>query len=315
VLIGRHQLLRREIHLDYCKRQGIGLARRITGGGAIYFDEGQIGWELVFDRSATSTSLGGRKNLGELAQAICEGAAIGLRRLGADAHFRPRNDIEVAGRKLCGSGGFFDGDTVFYQGTLLIDSDPEHMLRALNVPRAKLQKRNLDSASERLITLQNILGDDMPSLTDIENALLQGFRERLGIEPQRGEITTVEETRAQHLFDEEIGTDDFVFELDQPMSGGAIYAGSATDAGGTVNATVRLEGHHEERIREVLFSGDFFVSPPRVVFDLEAALRGEATARSAERMTQFFATTPVETLSLSPRTFQAALDDALAQKP
>ncbi len=310
VLVGRHQILRREVHLDYCQRHGIGIGRRITGGGAIYFDQGQIGWELVFDRATM-----GRKSLSELAQAICQAAAAGLRRLGVDAHFRPRNDIEVAGRKLSGTGGFFDGNTVFYQGTLLISTDPEHMIRALNVPKAKLQKRNLDSASARLITLKQILGDELPSLSEIQAALLEGFRERLGIEPVRGEITKMEEVRAQDLFDEEIGTDDFVFELDQPMSGGAIYGGSATDAGGTVEATVRLEGHREERIREVLFTGDFFVSPPRVVFDLEAALRGVPATESAESVARFFAATPVETLSLSPKVFEAALNDALAQKP
>ena len=47
-LVGLHQDLRREIKLEYCRKKSIGIARRITGGGAIYFDEGQLGWELVF---------------------------------------------------------------------------------------------------------------------------------------------------------------------------------------------------------------------------------------------------------------------------
>src|SRR5512142_2995676 len=49
-LIGRHQALSREVQLEYCRAHGIGVVRRITGGGAIYFDEGQLGWELVFHR-------------------------------------------------------------------------------------------------------------------------------------------------------------------------------------------------------------------------------------------------------------------------
>ena len=51
-LIGRHQDLSREINLEFCARDGIGTVRRITGGGAIYLDEGQLGWELVFHRKA-----------------------------------------------------------------------------------------------------------------------------------------------------------------------------------------------------------------------------------------------------------------------
>ena len=46
VLIGRHQALSREVRVEYCKANGIGIVRRITGGGAIYFDEGQLGWSL-----------------------------------------------------------------------------------------------------------------------------------------------------------------------------------------------------------------------------------------------------------------------------
>ena len=51
-LIGIHQYLSHELKLDYCKAHGIETVRRITGGGGLYFDEGQIGWELVFDRAS-----------------------------------------------------------------------------------------------------------------------------------------------------------------------------------------------------------------------------------------------------------------------
>ena len=141
VLIGRHQALSNEIRADYCQENDIGIVRRITGGGAIYFDEGQLGWELVFSRKTLGIS-----TLSDMTQAICEAAAAGLSKLGIDAKYRPRNDIEVGGRKLCGTGGFFDGDTLFYQGTLLIEMDPSIMVKALKVPEDKLAKRALDSA-------------------------------------------------------------------------------------------------------------------------------------------------------------------------
>ncbi len=78
-LVGRHQALSREVKLDYCRSHGIGVVRRITGGGAIYFDEGQLGWELVFDRATL-----GIASLGDLAREICEAAAAGLSRLGVE---------------------------------------------------------------------------------------------------------------------------------------------------------------------------------------------------------------------------------------
>ena len=110
--------------------------RRITGGGGLYFDEGQIGWELVFDRATLWVT-----DLAEVTRRICEAAALGLRNLGVPARYRPRNDIEVDGRKISGTGGFFEGNLIFYQGTLLIDFDPSKMLACLNVPAEKLAKR------------------------------------------------------------------------------------------------------------------------------------------------------------------------------
>jgi lipoate---protein ligase len=138
-LIGVHQYLSHELKLDYCTAHGIETVRRITGGGGLYFDEGQIGWELVFDRATL-----GVLDLAEVTRRICEAAALGLQKLGVPAHYRPRNDIEVDGRKISGTGGFFDGNLIFYQGTLLIDFDPAKMLACLNVPAEKLAKRPMN---------------------------------------------------------------------------------------------------------------------------------------------------------------------------
>ncbi len=305
-LIGRHQALSQEIQLAHCYDNDIGVVRRITGGGAIYFDEGQLGWELAFDRKTL-----GIASLADLTRKICEAAALGIGHLGVDAKYRPRNDIEVDGRKICGTGGFFDGDTLFYQGTLLIDMDPSHMVAALKVPAAKLKKRNLDSAEQRVTTLKALLGDDLPPLPAIQNALLAGFAVGLGIEPAWGEITAAEEQRAVDAFDEEIGTDEFVHEIDDPGAGDNVLSASHTCPGGTVESHVRLEGPGAPRIREVLFTGDFFVTPPRTVFDLEASLRGVPAAESGEAVEKFFAEAPVDLLTIQPADFRTVLESAI----
>jgi lipoate-protein ligase A len=303
-LIGRHQALSREVKLDYCRRHGIGTARRITGGGALYFDEGQLGWELVFHRATL-----GITSLADLARKICEAAAAGLSTLGVAARYRPRNDIEIDGRKVGGTGGFFDGDTLFYQGTVLIDLNPDDMVAALNVPQAKLVKRALDTAAQRVVTLKEVMGE-APAIERVQNALLQGFANCLGIQPRRGDITAAEEQRAARCHEEEIGTDGFVAEIDDPDSTRGARAGTHTGPGGTITAYARLDGPHLGRIREVLFTGDFFVAPPRTVFDLEAALRNVPITEAAAAIEGFFAQTPVGLLSVSPADFAAALSAA-----
>jgi lipoate-protein ligase A len=308
VLIGRHQALSHEVKLDYCRSHGIGVVRRITGGGTIYFDEGQLGWELVFNRSTL-----GIASLADLAREICEAAAAGLSKLGVNAKYRPRNDIEVDGRKISGTGGFFDDDTLFYQGTVLVDLNPADMVAALNVPEAKLAKRALDSAAQRVVTLRELLGG-APDIATIQEALLAGFAERLGIDPFRGAITPAEEALAAKHYDEEIGTDAFVAEIDDPAAQAGVLSGSHTGPGGTVSAYVRLEGPARDRIREVLITGDFFVTPPRTVFDLEARLRSVPVAQVGAAVEQFFADTKVGLLTVAPADFRSAIEAALVSQ-
>ena len=305
-LIGRHQDLSREINLDYCASNGVGTVRRITGGGAIYLDEGQLGWELVFHRSSL-----GYAALPDIAREICNAAAAGLRLLGVDAKFRPRNDIEVDGRKISGTGGFFDGDILIYQGTVLVDMNAQQMVKALNVPQSKLARHQLDSAEQRIVTLKELLGDDVPDMETIKAALLTGFRKHLGISAEPGLITPAEEELAKEFFDDEIGTDEFVAEIDNPSGSGDVFAGTHSGAGGTITSYLKLEGPTRRILQRVLISGDFFVTPPRVVFDLEAHLQGTRLPDIELRIKQFFDDTDIDMLSVSADDFYKSIANAL----
>jgi lipoate-protein ligase A len=308
VLIGRHQDLSRELDLDYCAKHRIGTVRRITGGGAIYLDEGQLGWELVFHRASLGIAA-----LPDLAREICNAAAAGLQALGVDARFRPRNDIEVDGRKISGTGGFYDGDILIYQGTVLVDLNAQRMVSALRVPQGKLAKRDLDSAAQRVITLKELLGPNTPDLELIKIALIKGFKDVLGIEAEYGKITEGEERLARRYFDEEIGTEEFLREIDNPAADERVLAGTHTGAGGTIDAFLKLEGPTQSVLQRVLISGDFFVTPPRVVFDLESALQGVRLDEVDPAIEQFFDETEVDTLSVTPADFKASIANALAQ--
>ncbi len=307
-LIGMHQILSHEVRVDHCRRRGIEIGRRITGGGGLYLDEGQIGWELVFDRASL-----GMRTLDDATRRICEAAALGIRKLGVPAQYRPRNDIEVDGRKISGTGGFFDAETLFYQGTLLIDFDPAEMIAALRIPVEKLSKRELNSARRRVVSLRELLGDRLPDLPTIYQALLEGFAEGLGIVPEWGEVTRFEEALADRLHHEEFGTDAFVEMLDAPEIDDGIVSASLTRRGGAVRADIRLEGPTRSRIREALITGDFFVTPPRVILDLEASLRGREVGEVGAVIDDFFARTQVEFLSLGSNDIRDAVEAALHQ--
>lgn len=305
-LVGRHQALGQEIDLDYCRRHDIGVARRITGGGAIFMDPGLLGWELALDRGAA-----GAVSLPELTRVICEAAAEGISALGVDARFRPRNDIEVGGRKISGTGGFFDGDTVFFQGTVLVDMDPSVMTAALRVPRAKLEKRQLDSAERRVVTLRELLGDATPGLADVQASLASAFAARFGLEPREAELSGPERAQAEEIYREEVGTEDFVGGVDEPPAARGDLAGRHVSRGGVITSYLRLEGPAQNRLRAALITGDFFVTPPRIIYDLENRLRGVHVDEIDSTVRGFFEEAAVEVLSVSPDDFITSIRNAL----
>jgi lipoate-protein ligase A len=304
-LVGRHQALAREVHLDWCRANSVEIARRITGGGAIWFEPAHLGWELVLPRAALSA------RLDEAAQRICQAAAGGLRRLGLDAAFRPRNDIEVGGRKISGTGGFFDGGTLFYQGTVLCDLDFEAMARALVLPVEKLGRRGLAALAERVTTVRRELGS-LPDLASLEAVLLQGLGEGLDLDPMPGAVTAVETDLAELLLREEIGTESFVEGPDLTSPPG-VLSGTQLAAGGLIEAHVRLRPGAERRIQQVVFTGDFFCAPPRAVADLEAALTGVPAVDAPAAVERFFAVGLLAMLGAGAEDFAAALAAALAQ--
>jgi lipoate-protein ligase A len=162
-----------------------------------------------------------------------------------------------------------------------------------------------------VITLKELLGEELPDLDTIKTALVNGFTRELGISAEPGEITENEETLANRYFIEEIGTDEFVAEIDNPGEDNEVLAGSHTGPGGTIDAFVKLEGPTRRILQRALVTGDFFVTPPRIVFDLEAHLAGTRIDEIDDEIDRFFADNSIDMLSVAPDDFKTAIHNAL----
>src|SRR5262245_48958296 len=133
VLLGCSQTADRVADLAYCRREGIGIARRVTGGGAVFMSPQTLAWDVVVDRADCGGSLEA------ISRRIGEGVAAGLSRLGVMARFRAPNDIEIAGRKVSGSSGYMSRRSAILQGTVLICDEIAIMARALRLSEASLR--------------------------------------------------------------------------------------------------------------------------------------------------------------------------------
>ena len=222
--------------------------------------------------------------------------------------------VEVDGRKISGTGGAFDGDALMYQGTLLIRFDVEKMLRVLRIPAEKLSDKAIASARERVANLADLLGH-VPEQERVRECLAQSFAEEFGVRFQRGELSAGEESRYRIAL-AEIDSEDWVRLLDRPQSQLPLVAAVQKFPGGLVRAGIAYE-RARDRIRQVFFTGDFFVQPKRAMADLEACLRDTDAARLEENITSFFQARSVDMQGLAPadllRVAQAALRQARAE--
>ncbi|MCG8642246.1 MAG: lipoate--protein ligase family protein [Desulfobacterales bacterium] len=267
VLVGYHQAIQEEIRMGYCRENNIDVNRRITGGGAIFFDENQLGWEIYCDKRFFDIVIPNNR----LFRSLCQPVARALGQLGLDAVFRPRNDIEINGRKISGTGGTESGDAFMFQGTMLVDFDVDTMLRALHIPVEKLKAKEIDSVKDRVTCLNWELGYT-PSLDDIKSAIRYGFETDLGIELVPGSLTDEE----QALFEKKQAYFHSMEWIDKVkpryQRREAVQSSYKADAG-MVRFTL-VVNLSSRRLKDIYITGDFLSFPGRALYDLETRLRG-----------------------------------------
>ncbi|MGC9128365.1 MAG: lipoate--protein ligase family protein [Acidithiobacillus sp.] len=305
-LLGHHQSPRQELDLDYCASEGIQVQRRLTGGGAIVFDPSQIGWELICLRCHLPQG-----DMTALSREICEAAAAGLRHLGVHAVYRPRNDIEVDGRKISGTGGVLEGEALLFQGTVLIDLDIPRMLRILRVPVEKLDAHAIRSVAERVTSLRALL-PELPSMTAVQEALVRGFREHFGGQWEWPAAVAVPESVTRRLPQAlaEVRDPDWLGLQDRPQEEQPLRQAVLRTSGGTLRAVV-LWDERGQRLKQVQFSGDIFVQPSRALVDLEARLRNSHIDELDALVSRWFTNDVVDAFGMQPEHFVAVLQQAV----
>jgi lipoate-protein ligase A len=273
VLVGFHQSVEEEIRVEYCQQQRIEINRRVTGGGAIFFDESQLGWEVICDKSFFNVTLPNQR----LFRTLCEPVVTALGLLGLESEFRPRNDIEIRGRKISGTGGTESDGAFLFQGTMLTDFDVDTMLRALRIPVEKLKAKEIDSVKERVTCLKWELGFT-PPMEAIKEAIKEGFERHLSIRMVEGGLTG--EEKALFLEKRDYYRSKAWVDLVRPkvQTRNVVQAAYKSEAG-LVRVTTVIHPYRK-RIKDIYITGDFLSFPARALFDMEAALRGSPLERT-----------------------------------
>ena len=171
VVIGRNQNCWKECNVKLLEEDGGYLVRRLSGGGAVYHDLGNLNFTFVVSRQDYDVD----RQLEVILQAV--------RILGIDARKTGRNDITVEERKFSGNAFYRTGDGCYHHGTLLMDVDKEQMSRYLNVSQQKLAAKGVASVRSRVANLKEYCPD--LTVDRMKMALFEAFGQVYGMEPER----------------------------------------------------------------------------------------------------------------------------------
>lgn len=284
IVVGRNQNPLEEINLPYVKERGIQVARRDTGGGAVYHDLGNLNYTFISDME-DSEDRGMKRFAGYVIQALEE---LGLR-----AEFSGRNDILIEGKKVSGTAQKVKGSRVLHHGCLLYHTDLGELSVSLRVRPDKFLSKSVKSVRSRVANIQDFLGEEAQiSLKAFEDILIRKIL--AGREFVSLNLSESEEEKVRRIRDEKYAAWEWIY---------------GTPARCTVKSTKRFPGGEIEirldlkdgYIKTCRIYGDFMsVKPVNEVSDriqglryLPGEIRGALESLSLE---EYFGTVTLEEL-------------------
>lgn len=152
IIIGRHQNTHEEINQRYCEEKGIRVVRRLSGGGAVYHDLGNLNFSFITESAPENF-----RNFKKFTEPVIRCLA----NYGVKAELSGRNDILVDERKISGNAQYISRGRMASHGTLLLHTDLSEVGKALNVPASKIVSKGIKSVRSRVANISEFLSQPL----------------------------------------------------------------------------------------------------------------------------------------------------------
>ncbi|GAK47964.1 lipoate-protein ligase A [Secundilactobacillus oryzae JCM 18671] len=262
IIVGRNQNTLEEINQKYVKENGITVTRRLSGGGAVYQDLGNLCFSFVVD--SDSEQFGDFKS-------FVQPVVDALHAMGAtSAEVSGRNDILVDGKKFSGNAMYSRNGKTFSHGTLMLDVDLNVVSDALNVPADKMASKGIKSVKSRVTNLKPFLAPEYQNITvpEFRDALLKEMfhvDDLSEIKDKEVVVTDDEQKQIDKIYEEYYNNWDWVYGTSPEFTVKKRQHFTA----GTIDARFQVD---QGKIQNVKFYGDFF--GPGDANELAEKLRG-----------------------------------------
>lgn len=275
IIIGKNQITIEEVNQDYIDRNDIHVVRRVSGGGAVYHDFGNLNFSFI-----TNHDIKKLHNFKKFTEPVIKV----LNDLGASAELKGRNDILVGEKKISGTAQFSTGKRMISHGTLLYNTDLNEVVNALNVKPSKIESKGHKSVRSRVANISEFLEDKL-TIEAFKSLLLKGlYAENEAFETYR---LTEEEWAAVHQLKEE-KYDTWDWNYGRAPKFNMQY--NKRFPVGEIDVRIFVE---KGRIQEIKISGDFFGKDPvaqieEVLVDVPYDRKSVEKALENVDVTQYF---------------------------
>ena len=167
IIIGKNQNTAEEINTDYVDSNGIHVVRRLSGGGAVYHDLGNLNYSFITVDDGESF-----RNFRKFTEPVVKA----LNDLGVNAELSGRNDLMAEGRKISGNAQFSTRGRMYSHGTLMFDTNVDEVVSALKVSKEKIESKGIKSIRSRVANISEFLEKPM-TVTEFRSAILHSIFE------------------------------------------------------------------------------------------------------------------------------------------
>ena len=180
IIIGRNQNTIEEINTEYVEENGVIVVRRMSGGGAVYHDLGNLNYSFITKDEGNSL----QDNFKQFTKPVLDA----LQKLGANANLMGRNDIEIDGKKVSGTAQYATGGRMYTHGTLMLNSDLDNVGKALKPKKEKIESKGVKSVRARVGNISDFINEPM-TVEEFRQFILKSVFEQEGGEVKEYVLT------------------------------------------------------------------------------------------------------------------------------